>query len=213
MVDDPASGPRLRETNWVWLAERTDGVACELGAENEPGDSRLPGLFSEVQRRPALRGLVDALGDESVDAVVIHSLARNEAAALDEDFLGECRRVLRPGGYVVFCADYAWWYRRIVARLLTRARRDHESSRVRLPRDIRSAERRLTRAGFKSVRCYLGDGSATALEAIVPASGGPLLEMGRIKGRLTARRVIRLLLTRIGLGPFFYRTLLVFGYR
>jgi SAM-dependent methyltransferase len=106
MADDPASGPRLRETNCVWLAERTEGVACELGAEDEPGDSRLRGLFSAVQRRLALPGLADALGDESVDAVLIHGLPRNEATAPDEDFLRECRRVLRPGGYVVFCADY-----------------------------------------------------------------------------------------------------------
>jgi spermidine synthase len=52
-----------------------------------------------------------------VDAVVIHSLPGNTAAASDEDFLGECRRVLRPGGYIVFCADYAWWYQRIFARM------------------------------------------------------------------------------------------------
>lgn len=106
MVDDADSGPRLRETNWVWLAERTDGVACELGAENEPGDSRLPGLFSQVQRRPALPGFAAALGDEGVDAVLIHGLPRSEATAPEEDFLDECRGVLRPGGYIVFCADY-----------------------------------------------------------------------------------------------------------
>jgi hypothetical protein len=148
-----------------------------------------------------------------VDAVVIHGLPRNGAATPDEDFLGECRGVLRPGGYIVFCADYAWWYRRIFARILPRPRRDHESSQVPLLLDIRSAERRLKQAGFESIRCYLGDGSATALKSIVPVSGGPLREMGRIKGRWTRRRVIRLLLTRIGLGFLFYRTLLVFGYR
>lgn len=212
MVDDPAAGPRLRETNWVWLAERTDGIACELCPNDEPGDSRLPDLFTEV-RRQALSGLADALGDKNIDAVVVHGLPGDVAATDDEDLLEKCHQALRPGGYIVFCVDYAWWYRRIYARLRAVARQDHKFTCASLPYDIRSAEHRLKRAGFKSVRCYLGDGSATALKSLVPAVKGPLLEMSRIKGRRTTRRVIRFLLTRLGLGFFYYRTLLVFGYR
>ncbi len=210
-IDDPASGPRLCETNWVWLAERTEGVACELGDEDEPGDPRLQELFFDVKRKQALPGLAIALGDETVDAVVVHGIRNNEAAVLDENFLCECRRVLRPGGYVVFCADNAWWYQRILAR--PSMRRFREAPGVPLRCGVQSAERRLKRAGFQNVRCYFEDGSSTGLGSLMPASGGSQYEMGMNHGPLTARRLIRLLLIRLGVGFLLYRTLLVFGYR
>lgn len=79
--------------------------------------------------------------------------------------------------------------------------------------DVRTAKRWLTEAGFGRVRCYLGDGNPTHLRVIVPVSRTFLVGTERVNGRSRPREALRLILTKIGLAPLFYRTLLVFGYK
>jgi hypothetical protein len=111
-------------------------------------------------------GSLSQLEPGGADAVIIADFPCDWAAARQATLLAECCRVLRPGGYIVFCAGNASWYRRWAGR-------GRETSAGRPPAlDVRTIRRQLVRAGFAEVRAYLGDGNPTALKAIIPFNSG-----------------------------------------
>lgn len=204
---DPLSSPRLAETNWVWLAERTDGIAVELVPDSGSADSRIGQLFAEVHPRPCDPGFARQLEPEVADAVVIEEFPCDWDGSRQAALLAECFRILRPGGYVVFSAGNASWYHRWTRRPGTKSLRRSPALSARATRG------RLIDAGFTEVRVYLGDGTPRALKAIIPSNMPALWHVTRIKGLWNARRVMRWVLARAGLGSLSFRSMLVFGYK
>ena len=210
---NPAPAPGIAEINWTWFAERTRGSVCEVSSIDTNRDQRLGDLFSEVHRVETPKGMMNRFSPGELDAVLVHQLPGKTSDPSPLQLFRECRRVLRPGGYVMFCANYSWWYRRLLGRLRFRDRPRMEAEKSLPSCDIRTAKKWLNGAGFGTVRCYVGGGTSTKLVVVVPASRSSMLGIDRIYGRSRGLRVVRKALTWMGLGPFFYRTLLVFGYK
>jgi hypothetical protein len=209
----PASGPRLRHTNWVWLALRTEGVVCELAACADDKDLRLEGLFSEVIHVKNPSELDGRYAEGMIDAFVLHALPSHQGNVTPAEMLRDCHRFLRPGGYVVFAADHSRWHRLVFERTWLERIRNRSSNNSWKMCTIGAAHQLLRSSGFTSVRCYVGQGSSTSLENLVPVSGPALVAASQKSVGPYVRRTARRLLTHIGLGSMFYRTLLVFGYK
>jgi SAM-dependent methyltransferase len=214
--------------NWFWLV---DPPGQSLAVELSPG---LPtyleilGSRFEMVRHfdlasPALLPL--PITTATVDCVVLHRPWAARAARSGCALLGDCGRVLRPGGCLVLCLDQplALGTSSIVT-LLPRAlmaapgaffwqRVARASFAASAPWPLRKMERELRAAGFAEVRAYFVVPTIDAPQQLVPAHRDAITVHEAQERAVGLRRLWRRALIGAGLEAMLFQGFLLIALR
>lgn len=203
-------GPPLTESllNWLWLA---DLPAWDAGLEITGGaiglEEAMRTHFGRSEACPV--DMADAGGlrwpEATFDCIIAHgvlerSVRRWSPAGLRR-FLGECHRVLRPGGCLAvgFTNPYRLGRRRAGA--------------APSPILIHGLPARLIDVGFGTVRKYHIEPRLGRIDSLIPASLPIVRHRLRTRPGSALRRRARHLLARVGNGDLLYPATLALAHR